>query len=306
MTARSDRLFTQADVENAGHFDARDWALFASISLIWGASFLFIAYALEGLTPGMVTLGRVGLGAVVLGAIRLANAAPGIAPEDRWRVIGLSVLWVALPFTLFPLAQQYINSAVTGLLNGAMPIFAALVSTIFVKAAPRGVQLLGIVVGFAGIVAISLASGADGPSEARGVLMVLGATVCYGFAVNLAAPLQQRYGAVTLMSTMLASATAFVLPYGLWDLGRNEWSVGPILSVVFLGCIGTGLAYWIMASLVGRVGAVRASFITYLIPPVSLVLGVVFRDDDVAAWALVGAGLTIAGALMASRRDRSR
>jgi len=302
--ARSDRLFTGAEAENSGDFDARDWLLFLGISLIWGASFLFIAYALEGLTPGMVTLGRVGLGAAVLGAMRfLGPSAPGIAPADRLRVGGLSVIWVAVPFTLFPLAQQYINSAVTGLLNGAMPIFAAVVSTVFVRRAPRPIQLFGLALGFGGIVLISLASGGGESSRAAGVVMVLAATVCYGFAVNLAAPLQRRYGAVTLMSSVLGSATLLVIPFGLWNLGENELEAGPITSVVFLGAIGTGLAYWIMASLVGRVGAIRAAFITYLIPPVSLVLGVVFRSDEVAALALVGAGLTIAGALLASRRS---
>lgn len=304
MTARQQRLFPAAEAENADDFTAQDWALFLGISFIWGSSFLFIAYALEGLTPAMVTLGRVGLGAVVLGAMRaVGGGRVRIDPADRARVTAISVIWVAIPFTLFPLAQQHINSAVAGLLNGGMPIFVALVSTIFVRAAPRPFQILGIAIGFAGIVAISVASGGAGGSEAGGVLMVLAATVCYGIAVNLAAPLQQRYGAVTLMSSVLGLATLFVLPLGLWNLGDNEWTVGPVASVVFLGAVGTGFAYWIMASLVGRVGPIRAAFITYLIPPVSLVLGVVFRDDEVAGLALFGAALTIGGALMASRRD---
>ena len=302
-TDRSDRLFAGAVAENAGDFAPRDWFLFTGISLIWGSSFLFIAYALEGLTPGMVTLGRVGLGALALGCIRLLGPRrAGIDRSDRARVAALAVIWVAVPFTLFPLAQQYINSAVTGLLNGAMPVFAALVSTVFAKTAPRPVQMVGLALGFGGITVISLASGGGESSEAVGVGLVLAATVCYGFAVNLAAPLQARYGAVTLMSTVLAVATVLVVPFGLWDLGANEIAAGPIASVVFLGAVGTGFAYWIMASLVGRVGAIRAAFITYLIPPVSLVLGVVVRGDEVAALALVGAGLTIGGALLASRR----
>ena len=303
MTTRPERLFSGVEAENSGHFDPRDWALFLGISLIWGSSFLFIAYALEGMTPGMITLGRVGLGAAVLGAMRMFGpTVGGIAPADRLRVVALSIIWVAIPFTLFPLAQQYINSAVTGLLNGGVPIFAAVVSTVFVKTAPKPVQMLGIAIGFAGIMAISLSSGGGDSSEARGVLMVLAATVCYGFAMNLAAPLQRRYGAVTLMSSTLGLATLFVLPFGLWNLGDNDWGAVPVASVVFLGAVGTGLAYWIMSSLVGRVGAIRASFITYLIPVVSLVLGVLIRDDEVAGFALAGAVLTIGGALLASRR----
>ena len=222
----------------------------------------------------------------------------------------LSLLWVAVPFTLFPLAQQYINSAVTGLLNGATPIFAATVSTLLIKVAPRGIQLVGIVAGFVGVALISLgevlASNSSNETSLPGVLMVLAATVCYGFAINIAAPLQKKYGAVVLMSGVLGLATLWVLPLAFRDVSSNEPTLGISLAVVFLGAIGTGAAYWMMANLVGRVGAIRASFITYLIPVVSLVLGVVFRNDTVALLSLVGAVLTIGGALIASLGQRAR
>ena len=66
-----------------------------------------------------------------------------IQADDRFRLIVLSFIWVAIPFTLFPIAEQHINSAVTGLLNGGTPIFAAAVATILLKQPPRGAQLLG-------------------------------------------------------------------------------------------------------------------------------------------------------------------
>ncbi len=291
-----------ADASNDERFDAQDWALFLGVSLIWGSSFLLIAFALEGLTPGMVTLGRVGLGAVALWAIRLTRPSVTIERSDRGRLVFLSVLWVALPFTLFPLAQQYVNSAVAGLLNGATPIFVAVVSTVLFGRAPTRIQVFGLIGGFVGVVLISVGSAGGGSSELRGVLMVLAATLCYGFAINLAAPLQARYGGIPTMSGVLGLATLWVTPFGLWNLGDNDWALGPVVAVVALGAIGTGLAYWIMATLLGRVGSIRASFITYLIPVVSLVLGVSIRHDAVTALALIGAVLTIGGALLASRK----
>jgi len=300
--SQSRSLFQGAHAANDDTFSTLDWGLFVGVSLIWGSSFLLIAEALEGLTPATVTLGRVGAGAVTLWLIRAARSSGNpIEREDYGPVVLLSVLWVAVPFTLFPLAQEHINSAVTGLLNGATPVFAGVVAALFVKSAPKGLQLVGIVVGFAGIILISLGSAGGGSSEARGVLMVLAATVCYGFAINLAAPLQARYGPISLMSVMLGLATLWVLPFGVLTIGDNEWSAAPIVAVLFLGAVGTGLAYWIMATLVGRVGSVRASFITYLIPVVSLALGVAIRNDSVTVLALVGAAITIAGALTASR-----
>lgn len=306
MSRQTKPAIASATAQNEGEFTPLDWGLFVGVSLIWGSSFLLMAEALEGLTPGMVTLGRVGLGAVTLWILRaIKPPTKTIEAEDRGRIVLLSFLWLAIPFTLFPLAQEHINSAVTGLLNGATPVFAGVVSAILVKVAPKGMQLLGISIGFVGIVLISLGSTGGGSSEVRGVLMVLAATVCYGFALNIAAPLQAKYGAIVTMSSVLSLATLWVLPLGLRNFGDNEWSTLPVLAIVFLGSVGTGAAYWIMSTLVGRVGAIRASFITYLIPVVSLFLGVTIRNDEVRLLAVVGAALTIAGAFLASRRQRS-
>lgn len=304
MSDQRERLFQAATVDNSGHFTFGDWLLFFGIAGIWGSSFLLIAYALEDFTPGMITLGRVALGALTLGAVRAARPrGPSVDRTDWSRFILVSVLWVGIPFTLFPLAQERINSAITGLLNGAVPIFVALVATVLLKSAPRGTQLAGIVIGFVGITMVSLASAGGESSEAIGVIMVLAATVCYGFAINLAGPLQQKYGAMGTMSRVLALATIWVTPFGLWNVAENGFSARSVAAVIFLGAVGTGAAYWIMSTLVGRVGGVRASFITYLIPIVSLILGVVFRDDVVTVIAVIGATVTIGGALLASRRD---
>lgn len=296
------RLFTPTTAANDGSFAPQDWALFLSVAAIWGSSFLLIDIGLDALPPGLITFLRIASGAAAL--LALPKPSVRIEADDRARVLLLSVLWTALPFTLFPIAEQYINSSVTGLLNGATPIFVAIVATVFLRQPPRGPLLVGIAVGFAGITCISLPSIGDGASEAKGVLLVLAATVCYGVAINIAAPLQQRYGSLPLMSRMLALATVWTLPYGLWDLGDAEWEAGPVAAVLVLGVVGTGFAFAIMGSLVGRVGSQRASFITYLIPVVSLVLGVAFRGDTVAPLAVAGIALVIGGALLASRARR--
>jgi len=297
-------VIASAEAQNSGEFTPFDWSLFIGVSLIWGASFLLIAEALESLTPGVVTLGRVGTGALTLWAIRLARpTGVKISGADRRRIILLSVLWVALPFTLFPLAQEHINSAVTGLLNGATPVFAGVVSALLVRVVPGGVQRVGIIVGFVGVVLISLGSSAGGSTEVLGVVLVLVATLCYGFAVNIAPPLQAKYGAIATMSEVLGFATIWVIPFGVVSLPDADFELVPVVAVVLLGALGTGAAYWIMSTLVGRVGGVRASFITYLIPVVSLVLGVTLRNDAVSALAIAGAVLTIGGAYLASRRS---
>lgn len=283
-------------------FSTSDWAIFSAIGVIWGASFLFIAIGLESLEPGLITWLRVGLGAVTLAL--LPGSRVRLQPEDRRRMLALSVVWTGVPFTLFPLAEQHINSAVAGLLNGAVPMFTALFAVVFFNRRTNGPQLLGLGVGFVGVVLISLPSLSESSSQALGVGLVLLATFCYGLATNLAAPLQARYGARAVMARMLALATIWTLPFGVYSIPGSKVELVPLVAVAVLGVIGTGLAYLLMGTLVGRVGPTRASFITYLIPSVSLFLGVVFKDDHVAALAVGGVVLVIGGAVLASRQER--
>ncbi len=171
--------------------------------------------------------------------------------------------------------------------------------------AAGGVLALGvalIAIGFIGVALISAPSLGDGASQALGVSLVVAATLCYGVAINIANPLQARYGPLAVMRTMLSMATLFVIPVLIWGLmDDNHPSLHTVWPVFVLGVAGTGFAYWMMASLVGRVGSVRASVLTYLIPVVALVLGVVIRSDRVSPIAVVGTALVIVGAVTASR-----
>lgn len=299
--ARS-RILQASTAANEGAFTAGDWSLFLGISLIWGSSFLFIAVGLESIEPGLITWARIALGAVVLNVLPAARVR--IDAQDRLRLFVLSVTWTAVPFTLFPLAEQHINSAVTGMLNGSQPIFAAGVAGVLLRRPPGRLQAVGLAVGLAGVVVISLSQSGEGESAWVGIVLVLLATLCYGFAVNIAPPIQQRYGALPVMARMLAWATVWTAPFGLWSIPGSSLELRPVLAVVAIGAVGTGAAFVIMGTLVGRVGATRASLITYVIPVVALALGVVFKDDRVTAASLLGIALVIAGALLASRAQR--
>ena len=169
---------------------------------------------------------------------------------------------------------------------------------------PRGPQRAGLFVGFVGVALISVVSSTAGGSSAVGVVMVLVATLCYGLAGNMAGPLQHRYGSVAVMWWMLVLATLWTAPFGIFGLFRSEFAIGPAVAVGVLGAVGTGIAFALMATLVGRVGGPRGSFVAYVIPVVSLVLGVMILDETVSAWALGGVALVLAGSMLAGRAER--
>jgi drug/metabolite transporter (DMT)-like permease len=282
-----------------GPFGATEWALFMAIGTIWGASFLLIDIGLDAFRPGLITMMRVTLGAITLSV--LPRQPITLEPADSRRLIWISVIWVAIPFTLFPLAEQHINSATTGLLNGATPIFTAVIAAAMYRQRPTSSVMSGLIVGFVGVALISVPTINQGSSEATGVAMVVAATFCYGVATNLASPLLRKYGPLVVMRRILVLAAIWTAPLGVSQVSGSRFDVGSLLAVVALGVIGTGAAHLIMVTWVRRVGPTRSSFITYVIPVVSLILGVVFRDDTVPALALAGIALVISGAALAGR-----
>ena len=129
-------------------FGPVEWGLMVFLALTWGASFVLIAVGLDAFEPGVVTMLRVGLGAVTLAFF--PGARRPIDRADWPRLAVIAATWTALPFTLFPVAQQWINSAVAGMLNGAMPILAALVASLLLRSLPGRTQAIGLGVGFVG------------------------------------------------------------------------------------------------------------------------------------------------------------
>jgi drug/metabolite transporter (DMT)-like permease len=297
------RVLSTAHGTHRGPFTAVDWALFAVVGTIWGSSFLFMAIGLETFRPGLVTWIRVLFGASVLWV--LPGVRTRIDRADRLPLLFLAITWVAIPFTLFPLAQGSVNSAIAGMLNGAAPIFTAVIAAVLHHRVPGSRQLMGIPLGFLGVAAIAISAAGHGSSQLIGVVLIILATVCYGIAFNIATPLQQRYGSLPVMARILAIGAVLTAPIGLGSVPGSRFTWSSLLAVAAVGVLGTGVAFVLMGRLVGRVGPTRASIVGYLIPVVALLLGVVLRNDDVGPFAVAGVGLVILGASLTSRKERA-
>jgi drug/metabolite transporter (DMT)-like permease len=279
-----------------------EWSLLASIGLMWGSSFIFIAEGLESFEPALVTLLRIALGTATVALARRSRRP--VAREDWGRIAVLGIVWMAAPLLLFPIAQQWINSSLAGMLNGAMPLFAAITATILLRRAPRPVQIVGLVVGFTGVAAISWPAVRGASVTALGALLVILATVLYGIAANMAVPLQQKYGALPVVLRAQLVALLAILPFGLAAVPGSTFQWSSALAMVPLGAGGTGLAFLAMATLVGRAGATRGAVAIYFIPVVATILGVVVRNESVEAIQLIGLALVLSSAWLTSRRDR--
>jgi len=299
----SRRVLGTAHGTMLGSFGPLEWGLLAGVSLMWGSSFLFIAIGVEHFEPGVLAFGRIALGAATIAFVPRARRP--VDRTDLKRIAVLSLIWMAIPFFLFPLAEQRISSALAGMMNGAVPLFAALFASILLRRIPGRFQLAGLTLGFGGVLAIAWPALAGARVTTIGVLLVLVAVVLYGLSINLAVPLQQRYGALPILLRAQLFAMAAMAPVAAVQLPASEWSWSAALATVPLGVFGTGLAFVAMTTLAGRVGATRGSVAIYFLPVVAIVLGVIFLDETVATMSLAGTGLVMVGAWLTSRKERT-
>jgi drug/metabolite transporter (DMT)-like permease len=298
----SRRLLETGRGSRPGSFGPAEWALLVSVALIWGSSFLFIDIGLETLEPGVIAVARVALGVAALALVPAARRP--IGRDDRLRVAFLGIIWSGLPLILFPVAQQWIDSSVAGMLNGAVPLAGAAWAVVLLRRPLPRVHALGLLIGFLGVLAISWPQLAGSRATMLGASLVVLAVLCYGLAVNLAVPLQQRHGALPVLLRAQLAALVVLLPFGLWGLRGSSFAWPPVLAMLPLGILGTGLAFVLMTTLVGRVGGPRGAVATYFIPVVAIVLGVLVLDEQVAPSAVAGTALVVAGAWLTSRPER--
>jgi drug/metabolite transporter (DMT)-like permease len=300
-STRPARLLHTSPGSRPEAFGPVEWGLLAAVSFMWGSSFLFIAIGVDSFAPGVVAFARLALGAATLALF--PRARNRVEAPDWRRVAALGVLWMAVPFVLFPLAEQRISSALAGMLNGAVPLFTALFAAILLRKLPGRGQAAGLILGFVGVVAIAFPAVEESSFTAVGVLLILLAVFLYGISFNLAVPLQQRYGALPVLLRAQLVALAVVTPVASVQLPQSDWSWPSALAMVPLGVLGTGVALVAMTNLAGRAGAARGSIAIYFLPIVAVILGVIFRDETIAVLSLMGMALVLGGAWLTSRRE---
>ena len=293
-----------ASADTGAQFGTEEWAMSAAIALVWGASFLFIAIAIDYVATPVVPMARLFFGAMAL--LVIPSARKRIDRSDYKRVVFLGLVWMAIPFMLYPMAEQSVSSAVAGMLNGGLPVMTVAVTAVFVRRRPSSQRIVSVLIGFLGITIISLSSIQDGASASvHGVVYLIIALLCYAIAVNVAQPLQAKYGSLTTMLWIEVCALIWTLPLGIPALWRSEFNFGALCALAALGALGTGMAFVVYGTLLNRAGTVRGMIGTFFTPIVATVLGILFRDEEIHPIAIAGMFIVICGAVLTSRPERT-
>ena len=292
-------MIRTAEGARSGEFGPTDWALLLITAAIWGSSFLWIAIGLDSLEPGVVAWARLILGVAMLAS--LPSARRRISREDWGAVAIVGIAGNAAPALLFAWAEQTLESSVAGMITSSVPLFTLLIAYALGVRAFRRIHAAGLATGFTGVVLLSLPNVSGTGAAPAGVAMVFLAVLGYSLTSNVLVPLQQKYGGFAVILWAQALGVIVTAPFGIAGLGDSEFEWGPVIAVVALGVFGTGLARSLQATVIGRVGAPRASIVGYLVPVVAVVLGILVRDESIGPLEVGGLGLILAGAFLVSR-----
>ncbi|MFI1653574.1 DMT family transporter [Streptomyces sp. NPDC020472] len=269
------------------------------LALLWGSGFLWIKISLdEGLTPGWITFVRCLLGAAVL--LALAYGAGQRLPRDRgtWgRLVVAALLCNALPFLLFSVGEQTVDSGVAGVLNATTPLCSLLIGLGLGTERPlHPARLCGLALGFAGVLLIFAPWSTGSGLMTRGALALLGASMSYAAAfAYMARRLTDRGTApLALSAAQLLTATALSTP-ALATGGRATVTVTGLLAVLVLGVLATGLTFHLNYRMIAEEGPTSAATVGYLLPVVSVTLGALVLGEPLTARILTGMTVVLVG-----------
>lgn len=278
-----------------------DMVLLTGLAAIWGSAFLVIKIAVHEIPPATVAASRVLIAAVLIYLYMRSRGLSLPRNGQFWRLISVTgLLSMALPFALISWGEQHIDSGLAAILMATGPLIALVLSHFF---SPddrfTSFKLLGVIVGFAGVMMIigfDALSGLGDNIPAQ--LATIGAALCYGGSGILVRKVNEKSNTVTT-AAVLITATLWILPVSL--LLDRPWEVLPqssadaLFSLLYLGIVPTAIAFVLRFHIIREVGYSFASFVGYLVPVFGVIWGWIFLDERLPATTMGALVLILAG-----------
>ena len=275
------------------------------LGALWGASFLFMR------------IGAAECGAVQTAAVRVAIATLFLLPIALWRgqgpalvkhwkaTFGIGVFNSGLPFALFCFALLTITGGLAAVLNATAPMFGALVAWAWFSERPRGSQVVGLLIGFAGVAmlaghTVGLRSGADGHAALWAVLACLAGCAFYGVAASATRRWLVGVPALVIAAGSQIGATLFLALPAVWFWPTRFPGATAWWALLALGVLCTGVAYILYFRLIATAGSARALTVTFLVPVFAVFYGAVFLGEAVTTWSLACAAVIVCGVALST------
>ena len=283
-----------------------NWLLFLALGFMWGSSYLFIKLAVDDFGTFTLVAFRLLVGAALLWiAIRLARQPLPREPRLYGHLVVMAVINIVVPFALITWAEQSVDSSVAAILTSAVPLFAIIIAPLFLHDEPIRVNgVIGLVVGFLGVVILMSNDLSVANADLTGEIALLGAAVSYAIGAvysrrNMRGvpPMIPAVFQVTF-AMLISGAIAFAFEHPLES--RPDFEA--IFSIVWLGILGSGLAYLALFRIMAAWGATRTTLVAYEIPVWGIILGFLVLAEPIDIRLLIGTALVVGGVALVNSK----
>jgi drug/metabolite transporter (DMT)-like permease len=279
---------------------------FALVGILWGIPYLLMKVAVEDFPPAAVVAGRTLIGASILIPIAIYRKKFKGAVLGFKFVAFYALLEMIGPWILISTAQQKINSGLAGLLVSTVPIFATIIISL------RGdhsvwqfKRIIGIVVGFLGLILVVGIESLTGSADLLSIAMVLIASVSYAYAVIMILANLPLVDGIAINGLAMAISTVFWGPVAIAQWPSNI-SMNSALSLIALGIFSTAFAFILFFKLIEEIGPARGSLVTYVNTAVAVVLGVIILKEPLTIGIVIGLPLVLIGSYLASKKSQEK
>ncbi|WP_232248044.1 DMT family transporter [Streptacidiphilus rugosus] len=304
----TERIETRVSPSSDSPSSARSARLAAGAAgltvVLWASAFVGIRSAGHDLSPGALALLRLAVATLLLGGMVVARREPLPSRRDLPRIIAVGLLWFGAYNVMLNAAEQRVDAGTASMLVNISPILIALIAAAVLREGLTKALVLGMLVSFSGVLVIGFGSSRHGGTDYLGVLLCFASAVVYAVAVVVQKPVLTQVSA--LQTTFLACAVGTVacLPFApqlLHEIPRAHSSA--IAWAVYLGAAPTAVAFTTWAYALARTSAGKLGVTTYLVPPISILLGWLMLSET-PSWVSVGGGLLCLGGVAVARFTR--
>lgn len=285
------------------------WASFWILGLIWGSSFLLISIGVEDLSATQLVFIRTLIAAIGLNSVVLWRKLS--YPRDPKVIRAMMIIGVGnatVPYTLIALSETQIPSGMAAVLQATASLFTLVIAHFaFADERINQKKIMGLVLGFIGVIILSSESFSGGEFNSNmfmGQLAMVGASLCYAiFTVYSRTVIKQKIEPVVVAATTFISSAISGFIFMLIEPSIGGRSAVPLdqlptdslFAVLMLGFLNTFIAYLFFYYIVQQLGSFRSVMVTYIVPPVGLILGALILKEEFSAIMLFGALLIFAG-----------
>ena len=259
--------------------ESKDWLLLTTLAAIWGSAFMFIKISAVDFGPILLVTLRLLIAGLVFMPLLLRQKYRLLFKSHLPGIFIIAIFSNAMPFTLFAYASLGATSNMLGILNGTTAFLTTLIAYFWLNESISTKQVIGLGLGFIGV--LILVNPANGSSTFVASMCALIGSLCYAFNGNYLQKYHSNSNKKVLIGWSMLFGGLLMMPLAAFNLPKAMPDINSFFALMWLAIVSTGIGYLVFVRLIDRIGAVKTSTLTYLLPVFSILWGAIFLQERI-------------------------